>query len=108
VEGGSSLIPHPSSFADEGRLSLFSPPGTLLSIAPAGCTIATGQGAVRLGRIQLASGQELPLSDFCRQIGAAAGDCLGEEGDRGLLPDRRRECTAKEVPAARFFPAEAE
>jgi methionyl-tRNA formyltransferase len=52
------------------------PPGTLLRIASAGCTIAAGQGAVRLERIRLPSGEELPLMDFCRQIGAARGECL--------------------------------
>jgi methionyl-tRNA formyltransferase len=50
--------------------------GTLLKIAAAGCTIAAGQGAVRLGRVQLASGRQLSLSDFCRQAGLTAGDLL--------------------------------
>ena len=72
---------------EKTHLSIFSPPGTLLTIAPPGCTIATGQGALRLGRIQIASGQELPLSDFCRQIGATTGDCLGEEEHLRLLPE---------------------
>ncbi len=91
----------------KSHLSRSSSPGTLLRIAAAGCTIAAGQGAVRLTRIQLASGQELPLSDFCRQIGAAAGDCLGEEGDSRLLPDRSCECLAQKAPASPVPSAEA-
>jgi hypothetical protein len=80
----------------------------LLTIAPPGCTIAAGQGALRLGRIQLASGQELPLWDFCRQIGATTGDCLGEEEDLRLLPDRRCECLAEKASVAPLPPAETE
>ena len=38
--------------------------------ASTGCTIATGDGALRIGMIRTSSGEPMPMPQFCRQIGA--------------------------------------
>lgn len=51
-------------------------PGTLLAIASAGCTIAANDGALRIATVRTRSGESLPLSQFCREMGLSVGDCM--------------------------------
>jgi methionyl-tRNA formyltransferase len=53
-------------------------PGTLLKIGSTNCTIATADGALRIGMVELQSGQPMPMPQFCRQAGIAIGDCFGD------------------------------
>jgi len=51
-------------------------PGTLLKIGSAYCTIATGDGALRIGTIRLCSGEQMPMPKFCRQANLSVGHSL--------------------------------
>ena len=53
-------------------------PGTLLTVGSASCTIATGDGALRIGMVRPQSGEATPMPQFCRQSGLTAGDRLSD------------------------------
>ena len=53
-------------------------PGTVLDIRRFGCTIATGDGALRLNRIELPTAKQMPMSQFCHESGLAIGDRVSE------------------------------
>jgi methionyl-tRNA formyltransferase len=51
-------------------------PGTILKLGRCRCTVATGEGALWIGRAREAGGEERPLVSFCRQMGLEEGDLL--------------------------------
>jgi len=61
-------------------------PGTLLRVASAGCTIAAGGSALRIVMVRPSSGEPMPISDFCRQLGLSVGDCIIDSGARETSP----------------------
>jgi len=48
-------------------------PGTLLTIASTGCTIAAEDGALRIVMVRPSSGESMRMSDLCRQLGLSVG-----------------------------------
>jgi methionyl-tRNA formyltransferase len=61
-------------------------PGTLLTIAATSCTVATADGALRIGMIRLQSGEPMPAPHFCRQSGLTIGDCFADAIPQDLAP----------------------
>jgi methionyl-tRNA formyltransferase len=61
-------------------------PGTLLKIGSTACTIATGDGALRIGMIRLQPGEPVPMPQFCRQTGLTVGDRLGDSVVQEVAP----------------------
>lgn len=54
-------------------------PGEVLAVGPGGIDVACGEGALRLGRLQLAGKRALEAADFLRGVGLAPGMRLGAE-----------------------------
>ena len=53
-------------------------PETLLSIGRSGCTIAARNGALRICMVRLEKDEGLSMPEFCRQMGMAMGDRVGD------------------------------
>ena len=53
------------------------PPGTVLSVTPAGCLVAAGEGAFLATRCQAEGGPEMDACSFCTLFGIAPGSRLG-------------------------------
>ena len=54
-----------------------------MKIGRSGCTIATGDAALRLDRIELPTAERMPMSQFCRESGLAVGDRVSEAATAG-------------------------
>lgn len=64
------------SQAEKARDEGAGAPGTLLKIGRTRCLVATGDGALWIGRARREAGQEQPMAALCRQLGLKAGDRL--------------------------------
>ncbi len=53
-------------------------PGTVLRIGRFGCTIAAGDAALRLDRIEVPTAARMPLAQFLRESGLTVGDRISE------------------------------
>jgi methionyl-tRNA formyltransferase len=60
------------------------PPGTLVKVGRARCTIAAGSGTLTVGRIRTKDGDRQAAA-WCRELGLQAGNQLGEHGATGLI-----------------------
>jgi methionyl-tRNA formyltransferase len=61
----------------ERAQSLFEgPPGIVLSLGRTRCLVASGDGAVWLGRGRIGDGEERSLTSLCREHGYGVGDAL--------------------------------
>jgi methionyl-tRNA formyltransferase len=61
-------------------------PGTLLKTGPRSCTIATGDGALRIGMIRVQTGEPMPMPQFCRLTGMVIGDYFGDSIPQDATP----------------------
>jgi len=59
--------------------------GTVLRIGRFGCTIASGDGALRLDRIELPTARRMPMAQFCRESGLTVGDRVSEAAAAGKV-----------------------
>jgi methionyl-tRNA formyltransferase len=64
------------SQAERARSLFEGPPGTVLGLGRTRCLIASGDGAVWLGRGRIGDGEERSLASICREHGYGVGDAL--------------------------------
>jgi len=57
-------------------------PGTVIHADRHGIDVATGEGVLRIERVQLAGGRPMPVSDFLNAYSVTQGDQLGQESHR--------------------------
>ena len=62
--------------AERARSQSESPPGTVLGLGRKRCLIASGNGAVWLGRARIEGAEERSMASICRESGCGVGDAL--------------------------------